>query len=218
MNSNRLIHGRMGEAEKKRKKIFNLSGVLTLLLVVGMAGILTGCGDVNIKWQEEVRMEGGEMLLTNRTAKGKVAGSDTMFGPDGWNPTEMTLEVVKLPAHWTAPPIWRDAYVPILLDYRPEENIWSLVVTFAYCDGWERLGEPELPYGEWQSRGGGPWQRIPLEERLIGRKTNLLTGPRSDGENDFINADERDRRNRRAAIKYREIIAKWEINSCSKGP
>jgi hypothetical protein len=179
---------------------------------VGITAMLTGCGDVNIQWQEEVRMADGEMLLVNRTAKGEKQGE--LGGPGGWNQTEMTFEIINPPKNWKQPPIWREEYVPILLDYQADGHIWSVIATFYYCDGWEKLGRPKLPYVEYQSRDGGPWEVVPLEERLIGRNTNLLTGPRSGGEAELVTAEERDKRNRSAANKYRKIVAKWH-NSCS---
>ena len=193
-----------------KRKVFKAVGCL---LALGIAAImLARCGDVNIDWQEEVRMADGEMLLVYRTAKGEKQRE--LGGPGGWKETEMSLEVLKLPDNWKLPPIWRKEYVPILLDYQPQEHIWSIVATFYYCTGWERLGRPDLPYIEYQSKNGGLWQVIPLEERLIGRKTNLLSGPSSKGEPKLVTAEERDRRNRRAAKEFRWIVSKWS-NSCS---
>ena len=57
--------------------------------------------------------------------------------------------------------------------------------------GWYNLGRPKLPYVEYQSKNGGPWAVVPLEERLIGRKTNLLTGPRSGGEPSFLSLQDK---------------------------
>jgi len=87
---------------------------LIWLLAIGVAMVLlVGYGDVNIQWQEEVRMADGEILLTNRTAQGQKQGEPG--GPGGWNQTEMTLEIIKLPEGWKKPPIWRKEYVPILI-------------------------------------------------------------------------------------------------------
>ena len=182
---------------------------------VMLFGMLTGCGGVNIRWKEEVRMVDGEMLLVDRTAKGRMAGGNGMGGPAGWKEEEMSLKVLKLPANWPPPPIWRMGYVPILLDYQREEHIWSVIATFYFCDSWEQMGGPSLPYVQYQSRNGGPWEIILLEERLIGRKTNLLTGPSSKGEPRLVTAEERDRRNRRADKKYQSIVADWR--GCSSG-
>ena len=199
------------------------------LLALGIAAImLTRCGEVNIDWKEEVRMADGEILLLHRTAKGKVIGGDMLGRAAGWQEKEMTLEALKLPANWAPPPLWRTEYVPILLDYQPQEHTWSVVATFYYCGSWKQLGRPTLPYVEYQSKNGEPWQVIPLEQRLIGRKTNLLTGPKSSGEPardetewlrkripnyretpNTVTVEEKDWRGRNAGKKYKSILAVW---------
>ena len=124
----------------KKKKIFKVVGCL---LAVGIAAVmLTGCENVNIKWQEEVRMAEGEMLLTSRTGKGKKRCE--LGRPCGWVPEEMSLKVVKLPGTWAPPPVWHKEYIPILLDYQSAEHTWSVVATFHSCIVWRRMGRPAV--------------------------------------------------------------------------
>jgi hypothetical protein len=181
---------------------------LAWLLVLGIVMVLLfNHGKVDIRWREQVRMFGyDEFIYLDRRVKRESEYSD-----EG---TEISIEVVQLPDGWNSPPVWRKEYEPLLLDYQPDRRVWSIVATFSYCSGWERLGRPKLPYVEYQSRDGGPWEVVPLEERLIGRNTNLLTSPRSDGERELVTAEERDKRNRSAANEDRKIVAKWH-NSCS---
>lgn len=175
-------------------------------MVIGVMGMLTGCGQVDLKWSEEVQLDDGQIVIIKRTAKGEKQGE--LGGPGGWEQTEMSLELEK--ADQGMPfLIWRTAYVPILLDYQASEKIWSVVATFYYCQGWYDLGRPKLPYVEYQSKNGGPWTIVPLEERLIGRKTNLLAGPRSGGEPAFLSLQDKERRNQSAANKFRRILATW---------
>ena len=84
-----------------------------------------------------------------------------------------------------------------------------MVATFYYCTGWYNLGRPKLPYVEYQSKNGGPWTVVPLEERLIGRKTNLLTGPRYEGEPSFLSLQDKKGRGDNAADRFRRIIQSW---------
>ncbi|MDR0735748.1 MAG: hypothetical protein LBF51_02760 [Zoogloeaceae bacterium] len=171
--------------------------------------MLAGCGGIDVQRQEQARTAAEEILLLNRTAKGKQH-YEPGNGGGGWKPTEMSLEIAELSANWMRPPVWRNPeYAPILLDCQPAENLWSLVATFVYCDGWDKLGRPPLPYVEYQSRNGEPWKVVPLEKRLIGRKTNLHTGPKSGGEPRLVTVEERDWRNRSAGAKYRKIVAEW---------
>ncbi|MCL2789895.1 MAG: hypothetical protein FWD79_04550 [Desulfobulbus sp.] len=214
----------------KKGKVFKAVGGL---LLIGITAFIFDCYGIDIKWQEEVRMMDGEMLILHRTAKfGQFKGGD-WSGPEGREEKEMSLEVLKLPANWVAPPVWRTDYVPILLDYQPQEYTWSVVATFYWCKSWWLLGGAALPYVEYQSIHGGPWQVIPLEERLFGRTSNLLTGPSYKGEPrrtqtkwlrevipnyketpNLVTAEETDWRNRRAGNMYRTILAKWD-NNCS---
>jgi hypothetical protein len=188
-----------------RRRIFK--SVTRLVWLAGFAGMLAGCGEVNLRWKEEVRMAGGEMLLVDRTAQGKT---DSPFGaPGGWDQKRMTLEVLRLPENWIKPPVWSEPYVPILLDYQPEGRVWSVVATFYYCNTWYELGRPLSPYLEYQSKDGGSWERIPLEDRLMGRKTNLLADVDAGGEPDLVTAEERERRDRNAGKIYQAIVTDW---------
>ena len=200
---------------------------------IGIVMMLIRGGNPYIQWEEEVRMADGTMLHVDRTAKGKMSGE--IGSPWGWRKTGMSVEVVKQPANWAPPPpIWHSneyAPLPLLLDYQSEEHTWSLIATFSYCASWEQLGRPALPYVEYQSKNGGPWQVIPLEERLIGRKANLLISPSYEGEPqrdltkwlrkripnyketpDMVTAEEKDWRNRNAGKKYKDIVSNW--NGC----
>jgi len=175
------------------------------LLAVGIVLTLTGCesGKVDLKWQEEVKMTDGQMLLVNRTAKGEqVGGHFGTTGGGGFKEKELTLDVVKLPENWQPPPAWRTDYVPILLDYQPAEHTWSVVATFFWCKG---AKFPPLVYTEYQSKNGGPWVVVPLEERLIGRSTNLYThiGGKMP---EHITAEETDQKSRSAFRDLREIV------------
>lgn len=175
-------------------------------MAIGFFGVLTGCGEVNLNWSEEVQLDDGQIIVVKRTAKGEKQGE--LGGSGGWEEKEMSITLEKA-AEGQAFPIWNTAYVPILLDYQASEKTWSVVATFYYCSGWYNLGRPKLPYVEYQSKDGGPWIVVPLEERLIGRKTNLLTGPRSGGEPPFLSLQDKKGRGDNAADKYRRIVSSW---------
>lgn len=178
-------------------------------MAIVFIGMLTACGEVNLKWSEEVQLEDGQVIVIKRTAKGEKQGE--LGGPGGWEEKEMTITLEKggEGMHF---PVWQTAYVPILLDYQAAEKTWSVVATFYYCEGWYNLNRPKLPYVQYQSKDGGPWTVVPLEERLIGRKTNLLTGPRSGGEPPFLSLEDKKGRGSRAGRKFRKILATWHTN------
>ena len=198
-----------------KRKVFKVVGWLVAVgISVMLLGLLNRCDDVNIKWQEEVRMSEGKMLLVDRTAKGKLTGGYGMGGTAGWKEEEMSLEVRQLPAAWAPPPVWRKKYAPILLDYHPQERTWRIVATHLACKGWERLGRPDLPYVEYQSRNGGPWEIIPLEEQLIGRKANLFPGMRSGVEPELVTLEETDKHYLSPEERYQRIISVWQPDNC----
>lgn len=179
-------------------------------IILGV-GVLTSCGQVDLQWSEEVELADGQVMVVKRAAKGEKQGE--LGGPGGWEQTEMSLAVEKA-AEGMQFPIWRTAYVPILLDYQESEETWSVVATFYYCQGWYDLGRPKLPYVEYQSKDGGPWAIVPLEQRLIGRETNLLTGPRAGGEPAFLSLRDKKGRDDNAADRFRRIVASWRENYC----
>jgi hypothetical protein len=181
------------------RKMSQMVAILTL-------GTLSACGQVDLKWSEEVQLEDGPVIVVKRAAQGEIRRE--IGGPGGWKPTEITIDFSSINMG-KRPPNWKAAYVPVLLDYQTPDEKWSVVATFAYCDGWYDLGRPALPYIEYQSIRGGNWQIIPLEQRLIGRATNLLSGMRSGGEPPYISLQDKKSRDRKAADKYRQILSIW---------
>lgn len=177
---------------------------------------LCGCGNVQLQWSEEVRLHDGRLLVVDRTATGKKLSE--LGGTKGWEQVYMSIAFDQVPPSAVRPPPWRAAYVPILLDYDSTSRTWSLVAAFYRCETWYALGRPIPPYVAYQSIDGQPWRRGVLEERLIGRSANLLTGPRSDGEPDLVTIVDKEQRRRSAAPLFKQVLRKWgseEENFCS---
>jgi len=189
----------------------------TCFLVFAGALTLVGCDRASVKWSEEVRLADGRMIVVARTAQGRTYSE--LGGTGGWrDPVEMSIALTKAPGDIKLPPEWRDTYVPVLLDYDESDKSWSIVTTFYYCETWHALGRPILPYIECRSVNGAPWQRVPLEERLIDRKANMLTGPSTDGEPSFVTVEEKERLQLRAGSKFQRILRRWgseEGSGCS---
>ena len=186
------------------EKYSRLTSLLVAVLVLG------ACGEVDTKWQEQVDLSEGKLILVERTAKGR--SDREIGGPGGWEPTEMTLTIQDNSTAIKSPPTWRSKYVPILLDYDVKSVTWSIVSTFYYCSEWSELGKPASPYLEFQSVKGQKWQLVTLENRLIERQANLLVGPRTGGESAVVFLDEKNRRNRRASDMYKKVISEWKGN------
>ena len=145
------------------------------------------------------------VIVVKRTAKGKSLGE--IGGPGGWEQSEMTLDIDDTDAAFK-PPVWRFAYVPILLDYDDITKEWFVVATFYTCVGWYQLGRPDLPYIEYRARSGG-WEGVPLAEGQVGKKTNLLADVSSGGESPLVTLEEKKKRRRDTAERFRSIISKW---------
>jgi hypothetical protein len=156
------------------------------------------------------------MIRVERTAQGRTFSE--LGGMGGWkDPVNMSVSITRAPDGIKPPPEWRDGYVAMLLDYDAPAKSWSMVATYYYCETWYALGRPIPPYIEYQSVQGSPWKRVPLEERLIGREANLLTGPRTDGEPDLVTIADKEFRERSSGRMYQLVLRKWgraEANVC----
>lgn len=178
--------------------------------------MMSGCGVIELTWSEEVRLPTGSLILVERTASGEGRGE--IGGPTQWEPTEMTLSIPPgTPQGTSVPPLWRSEFIPILLDYDKTTDTWSIVATFAYCSTWRRIGRPDSPYIEFQSRAGGAWQKIALEEQRIEQPTNLLVGVltavRAAGKPAIVREREKEERRVQAGEKYKNITGNW-LNNC----
>lgn len=83
-------------------------------MAIVLIGMLAACGEVDLKWSEEVQLEDGQVIVIKRTAKGEKQGE--LGGPGGWKEKEMSITLEK-GGEGMQFPIWQTAYVPILLDY-----------------------------------------------------------------------------------------------------
>ena len=141
-----------------------------------MGPMLGGCGDPHMEWKEQVKLQSGEVIVVERTAKFSenwVAG-----GGGGSINKGMTLQVVQ-PSKSDNPGVWDARFVPIVLDRDPETQEWFLVATFFHCDSWYELGRPRLPYTEYRFRNRR-WVQQPLTQKWIGRDANVLPADLSD--------------------------------------
>jgi hypothetical protein len=145
----------------------------TLLRWISCAlGILAlfGCGDTHLQWNEQVKLNDGEVILITRSAKFSenwVAG-----GGGGSLNKGMTIQLQQQQKS-DSPSLWEGRFVPIVLDRDPDSKEWFIVATFYHCDGWYELGRPKLPYTEYRFRGG-TWIQQPLAPKWIGRPANVI--------------------------------------------
>jgi hypothetical protein len=179
---------------------------LTLMAAIAALLLLNACGKSNISWNEEVQINGGEIILVKRTAKTKAFGE--IGGPGGWENEGMTVEVIK-PELKDKPPIWNFPFVPLLFDQDAKTKQWFMVATFYSCTSWYDLGRPALPYTEYRLIDG-KWIQKPLSQEVIGRPANMLTSVRSSGEPDHtIGSKTSAMGDTRITKKYLIILDKW---------
>lgn len=139
------------------------------LSVAGL-GLWLAFHDPHLKWNEEVELQSGEVIVIKRTAKFSenwIAG-----GGGGSFNKGMTIEF-KSPYKPDNPTIWSALYDPMVLDRDPDTNEWFIIATFTHCDGWYNLGRPKLPYTEYRFRNK-KWVQLPLSEKWIRREANVL--------------------------------------------
>lgn len=179
--------------------------------------MMSGCGAIELTWSEEVRLPTGSLILVERTASGEARGE--IGTPTSWKPLEMTLYIPPdTPQGTKGPPLWRSEFIPILLDYEKTTETWSVVATFAYCDTWDSMGRPDSPYIEFQSRAGGSWKKVALEERHIEQPTNLLVGVlmtvRDAGKPALVRENVKEWRRVQSGDYFKKITVNW-TNNCS---
>jgi hypothetical protein len=175
-----------------------------------IAGIvLTGCGQNQIEWSEQVKLQSGEIVVVKRTAKSKPFGE--VGGPGGWENDGMTLHILE-PQKPDNPPLWDARYVPLLFDREPVSGQWFVVATFYSCTSWYELGKPALPYTEFRFKDG-KWTQGPLTPSLIGREGNMLTSIRSKGEpNHTLQSKEDAMSDVRISPTYKRIVSSWRTS------
>lgn len=189
---------------------FSVNKKRVLSLLVLCVALLNACGQVDLKWSEEVQLSSGKNIIVKRAAKGKKIGE--IGGPGGWEQKEMSVEIDAKDSEIFNPPVWRTAYVPVLLDYDTSRKEWLIVATFYTCQGWYDLGRPKLPYVEYRVANDGQWRIVPLDAALIGRKANMLTGVSSGGEPPLVTRKDKAERDSEAAKKYQEVVGSWQSN------
>jgi hypothetical protein len=177
-------------------------------VVASSVFFLAGCGKVNLNWNEQVELSDGKRVLVKRTAKGDKLGE--IGGPGGWTTKEMTVEIIS-PEVADKPGEWRARWVPMLIDRDSRTREWFVVATFYTCVDWYDLGRPALPYMQYTYRSGA-WVQTELQPTHYGRPANLLTGPRSDGEDALVTIEAKQQREYLAAPKYRTVLSKWKTS------
>lgn len=178
------------------------------VLIVLLTVILAGCNDVTLHWQEHADVNDELRVLVERTADGEKYSE--LGGPKAWKQSEMTVEVFDISGRFAPlPPKWVGTAVPMILDYEQEAGTWSLIATFSSCESWYEAGRPRPPYLEYQSKNGGHWTPVALEERFLEKKANLLTGPRADGEPRLVTDSDKELRRRSAAPIFQSVLRTW---------
>ena len=138
--------------------------------LVGLS--LAACGDPHMEWNEQVKLQSGEVIVVARTAKFSEnwiagGGGGMMFNKG------MTLQIVQ-PAKPDNPTPWGARFVPIVFDRDPATQEWFIVGTFfslrQLVRTWpaqaalHRVSIPQRPMGPAVADTGD----------LIGRGANVL--------------------------------------------
>ncbi|MEN3109663.1 hypothetical protein ACFONG_14240 [Uliginosibacterium paludis] len=138
-----------------------------------LVGLLEACGQdypkKPLQWREEVQLSDGRVVWVERTAS--ADGMHEMGGPSGIKNEHYSL---RFSPPGDAPlPAWESKYRPMIFNYNSEKKEWYIVSSFYNgCETWFELEQPKYPYIEFVFRQGA-WVRVPLDERLVGQKTNM---------------------------------------------
>ncbi|CAK7009655.1 hypothetical protein [Saezia sanguinis] len=193
----------------------NLIRYIGLALLIAMLLVLAGCdkaGPGKREWDEELVMGNGTVIWVHRTAS-FVTGMGDMSGTGGGTIDGVitTITVPKDNPVALPPPVWRfEDAVPILMDYNEEKQTWYVVATFYMCGIWVQWGWPMPPYRQYEVQNG-QWVVVPLDDKLIGRESNL-TSAIVRNQSSRLTAAERKRMALRSGDVYKKIDGSW--NSC----
>lgn len=143
------------------------------LLIVPAAGLGLWLilHDPDLRWNEEVELQSGEVIVIKRTAK--LSENWIAGGGGGSFNKGMTIEF-ESPGKPDNPAIWSGLYVPMILDRDPDTHEWIIVATLYHCNSWHDIGRPKLPYTAYRYREG-KWLQQSMEPKWVGRKANLIT-------------------------------------------
>lgn len=182
-------------------------------LSVAVLSLWLAFRDPYLKWNEEVKLQSGEVIVIRRTAKFSenwIAG-----GGGGSFNLGMTIDFSNLETS-NVPTMWHSLYDPLIIDLDPMTKEWIIIATFIHCDGWYNLGRPSLPYTEYRFQGG-KWEQGPLNPHWIGRNGNLLLVDPSERKTITLSGSMVTLARKEKAIydrpaipeKYRKIVEKW---------
>lgn len=139
-------------------------------IAILLVGLLLSACNPHLKWNEQVELQSGEVIVITRTAKFSenwIAG-----GGGGSFNKGMTIEFDS-PDKPDNQTIWSALYVPMILDRDPDTNEWIIVATFYHCNSWHDIGRPALPYTAYRYREG-KWLQQSMEPKWIGRDANVI--------------------------------------------
>lgn len=190
---------------------FGFVRLFWLALVCTLLATAAGCNRMSLKWKEEVRLSTGQLIAVDRTARGTIT-RDIAMRATGWKPKETTLRIPQAGLGVQAPPVWRSILIPVVLDYDPASSTWSVVATYLFCSTWYDMGRPRSPYVQYISSHGEPWQAVPLQPGLAGRRSNMLTHIRPAGEPALVREVEKEVARRKASDRFKAISTTWKTN------
>ncbi len=179
--------------------------LMNRVMALGVMLWLSGCGDKQSTWSEEVRLQGGETLVVERTAQ--LRANHIAGGGGGSINEGMTVEIAQ-PIKPDNPSRWSAKFVPILMDRDPASREWFIVATFFHCDSWYALGRPKLPYTEYRFRGG-QWVQQALSPQWIGRAANVLSSNRENAPHVTLSGKERVLAIATISPEYRRVVGEW---------
>jgi len=183
---------------------------LRLILLCTLVMTMGGCSRMSESWKEEVRLSDGRLIVVKRTAKGTLT-RDIAMRTTGWKPKETTLRIAQMDGA-AKPPVWRSHLIPVVMDYDPASSTWSVVATYMWCSTWYDMGRPITPYVQYISVSGEEWRVVPLQQGLVGRRSNLLTHIRPTGESGLVREQYKEMLWRTSGDQFKSISLSWKTN------
>lgn len=149
------------------------------LLIVPAAGLGLWLifQDPHLKWDEEVQLQSGEVIVIQRTAKFSESG---MADGRGKSPSQAMTIQFKSPKRPDTPATWSGSHAPMIIDRDPDTHEWFIIASTYSCDYKVDTEQPASLYMAYRYREG-KWLQQSMNPKWAVRDTNLAVIHRTDG-------------------------------------
>jgi hypothetical protein len=187
--------------------IRRITSVAALLLIVACSG----SNEIDRQWTEDIALDDGRVIEVHRRVS--FVATESASG-DAYNARE-TVSELSFAKDLAGIPTWQDVLMPMVLYQDREAEEWVIVSTTTDCDLWFKRGLPWPSYWEFRLRSG-KWEEVQLSNASANRPANILIAYHTDNLPDHITVEDKKARDRRAFIRYKQVMSEWDGLICGE--